>query len=159
MRREIKSIVIDSLGKAHLNCANNAPQKRARGKCVTAHCRNYLPASAIQNHNKHCSKCMMRIWRINSGLKATLARLRERARERAIPFSLTEQQLLEVIGDSNYLILKGRVRGMLHLDRIIPAKGYVMGNVQVLSVTENTAKGAVEKHIDPEPNLDWLDEF
>jgi hypothetical protein len=159
MKREIKSLIIDASGKAHLNCANNAAQKRAKGKCVTAHCRNFLPVSAIQNCNKHCSKCMMRVWRVNSSLKAVLAKLRERAVKRQVPCTLTPEELLLVIGDTHYLDLKGRVRGLLHLDRIVLSLGYVAGNVRVITVSDNVAKGNVERHAEPEVNLDWLDEF
>jgi hypothetical protein len=159
MKREIKSLIIDASGKARLNCANNAARKRAKGKCVTSHCQNFLPVSAIQNSNKHCSKCMMRVWRVNSSLKAVLAKLRERAAKRRVPCTLTPEELLLVIGDTHYLDLKGRVRGLLHLDRIVPALGYVAGNVRVIPMSLNVAKGNVERHEKPEVNLDWLDEF
>lgn len=158
MAREIKSIIYDDTGRAYLLSTNNEKAKRAAGICVTSRCRNRLPSSATLHSNKHCSKCSMRVWRINSGHKAVMARLRERARERCIPFTLTLGQLAEIIGDSNYLVLKGRVRGLLHLDRIVPELGYVDGNVRVVSVTENVIKGNVERHTKPEPDFSWLDE-
>jgi hypothetical protein len=72
-----------------------------------------------------------------------------RSRRLGIEFDLTKEHLRSVFPDTRLcptlgipLHLYGPIRqGTASVDRIVPALGYVDGNVQILSMAANTAKG------------------
>jgi hypothetical protein len=125
--------------------APNWPEKKARGKCAVNNCRNELPPSAKVHRRKICSKCHTLRWRANNPISAVLAALRQRSKRKQIPFALTFAHLSALCEESGYLKERGRQRHQLHLDRKIVELGYVDGNIQVLTCSENTIKGNQER--------------
>lgn len=155
MKPSPKSLIELPDGSYGLLRAGNMADKRAAGKCIIKWCRNRLPESAIRKRNSVCSKCAMRRWRANNPLGAMLLLWRNRARVKRVPFDLTVSGMAEFLNGSGYLDLKGRHRGMYHLDRIVPRLGYVFSNIQVLSAEDNCSKSGKEKKVygaeEPDP--------
>jgi len=65
--------------------------------------------------------------------------MRNRARRKKVPFNLDLEWLYDFLEGNGY------DSTLHHIDRIIPWAGYVKGNLQVLSIEENTAKGNRER--------------
>lgn len=79
-----------------------------------------------------------------SFVKKAITNARLRARKKGIPFSLTaaDIELPEVCPVLGTPFGRGRRAGRtnLSLDRVIPARGYVPGNVRVISWRANSLK-------------------
>lgn len=76
------------------------------------------------------------------------------AKRRGISFTLTLEEFTEIVSQQNYLDYSGSEKHSLHLDRIDPTKGYEVGNIQILTCSENVAKGNRERFV----NKYWLAE-
>lgn len=107
--------------------------------CCVKFCRN-----AKIHDRKICHNHKMKAWRLANPLKAAYATLRDHARRRRVNFTLTLEQYEMLITPSDYLNLKGHTREDLHLDRIDPLRGYEFDNLQILTCSENSAKGATK---------------
>lgn len=112
-------------------------RRKAFHLCPTRWCRNRKAPK-----RRNCSKCAMREWRKANPVKALLAHLRWRAKEKDVPFDLTLDWLTAFLRDNRYN------RTVHHIDRIRTWEGYTMGNLQVLVAAENIAKGNRERHAD-----------
>lgn len=104
-------------------------------RCTTRYCRRPHGAKSPL-----CSRCQVRRWRKANPMKAKLAILRDRANRKRVPFDLTLEWLTSFLR-ANFYDPKEH-----HIDRRKPWLGYVMGNLQVLSSTENIAKGNRERY-------------
>jgi YesN/AraC family two-component response regulator len=62
------------------------------------------------------------------------------AKRRGHVYTLTFEQYLEVAIPTGYLARKGRFKESLHMDRIQENLGYVAGNMQTLTNSENIRK-------------------
>lgn len=110
--------------------------RKPSAKCVTKFCRG-------TGHPKRaglCSKCSMRKWRASHPVGATLAMLRRRSKDKKIPFDLTLEWLTEFLTTNKY------DSSIHHIDRIKTWLGYTMGNLQILPMSENIAKGNRERY-------------
>lgn len=72
-------------------------------------------------------------------MKAKLASLRDRASHKKVPFNLDLAWL------DNFIQRTGYDHTLHHIDRIITWGGYTKGNLQILSISDNTAKGNRER--------------
>lgn len=118
-----------------------AAYKKAPTKCSTPYCRNARPKD-----RKVCPKCRLRAWRAKCPERAAYNNVRGSAVKRGIGFSLTFAEFLGIIQGTGYIEKCGNCKGDLHLDRIDAAKGYEIGNLQVITCSDNIAKGNVERH-------------
>ena len=107
-------------------------------KCSIKFCRHLVNRKKEKNHK--CSKCRSREWRTKNPMKAWLAHIRDRARRKKVPFNLNVVYLTAFVTSQNYN------PHLHHLDRIIPPKGYVMGNLQILNIDINISKGNRERN-------------
>lgn len=82
----------------------------------------------------------MRQWRAANAVKAKLAILRDRAARKHVSFDLDADWLTRFLKENHY------DSTIHHIDRIRVNEGYVKGNLQVLTVGENIAKGNRERH-------------
>lgn len=105
-------------------------------KCITKFCRR----AGTRKRGGLCSRCSMRRWRAANPIAATLSMLRRRAKDKKIPFDLTLPWLTE------FLTTNGYDSSVHHIDRIKTWLGYTMGNLQVLTMSENIAKGNRERY-------------
>lgn len=92
-----------------------------------------------------CSNCRLRLWRANNPIKAIYNALRNKARRRKIPFTLTFAHFESICLETGYHEDRGRMAGDMHLDRIDAMKGYEDGNVQVMEAVANARKGQYEQ--------------
>lgn len=123
------------------------------------------------NTGNLCHKHKMRLWRIRNPIASGFCKLRDRAKRRGIPFEITLPEYRQIVLSSGYLVRSGSFIGCLQLDRIDAKKGYTLGNLQVLTVSENAAKGNRERmsheykralllrrgYEDIGPYCDWVD--
>jgi len=119
---------------------------RIPGRCPISRCKN-----APRNIGTHptstqlCGSHHKELWRIRNPVRAAYDSLRTRARRRNIIFTLTLAHFTEIITPTAYLTESGSTRYCLHIDRKDATLGYINGNIQVLTCTENVAKGNAER--------------
>jgi len=109
-------------------------RKRA-GLCITPYCRK----PQRKKGGGYCSKCSMRVWRACNPMRAKFAILKDRARRKKVPFDLTLEWL------EAFIIRTGYNSELHHIDRKVTWGGYTKDNLQVLSISENIAKGNRER--------------
>lgn len=124
--------------------------------------RNPCSSCAVEINGEH-RKALRRSGR-EGWCKVAFASLRIRARASGIPFDLTYEDLLAAFPENMKcpalgvpFVLEGRSRWNPSVDRLCPRRGYVAGNVAVISKTANLIKqdaGAT----DIQRVADWLRE-
>lgn len=124
----------------------NFRNKPVPGKCPVRRCRkaprdiNHRP-----NSTQLCGTHHKELWRLNNPVHAAYDNLRASARKRKIVFTLTFDHFKAIIAPTAYMDDKGKQRHCLHIDRKETALGYVDGNIQVLTCTENVSKENAER--------------
>jgi cupin superfamily acireductone dioxygenase involved in methionine salvage len=78
-------------------------------------------------------------------MKASYYSHRDNAKRRGIPFELTFEQFEAFAIKYDLVINSGTKKHSLTIDRIRHDKGYTKDNIQVLSLSENSIKGNLEK--------------
>jgi hypothetical protein len=73
-------------------------------------------------------------------MRAAYATLRDHARERGIEFTIGFPEFEEFARQSDYLGQKGLGGDCLTVDRIDNLRGYVSGNIQPMTRSENSVK-------------------
>ena len=124
-------------------------KKTIEGSCCVKHCRN--PA---KNRRKKvgdcwfCDRCWQRRWRNNNPKKSAYRSLKDHAAGRRIEFKLDYYYFLGVMDAAASWDFEAESRGdMVSIDRIDASKGYVHGNIRVVTVSENVAKGNRERYL------------
>lgn len=111
------------------------PSKKKKGLCVAYRCKNkHTPK------NRFCSKHNHRYQKYKNPYKYCYHQKRGRTIERGIEWNLTIDEFIEFCDEHNYLDNKGRTKTSASIDRIDPSKGYEKGNLQILSLSDNTKK-------------------
>lgn len=111
------------------------PDKKAKGLCVAYRCSNKHTSK-----NRFCSKHNHRYQKYKNPYKYTFHQKRQRAKERGIVWKLTLDEFIEFCDEHNYMDTKGKTKTSASIDRIDPSKGYEKGNLQILSLSDNTKK-------------------
>ena len=93
-----------------------------------------------KSKHRFCAKHAHRYYKEQHPIRYTYQGLKCNARRRGHKFTLTLEQFEKFCKENNYMELKGRTASSASIDRIDPSKGYEEGNLQVLSVAENSAK-------------------
>lgn len=121
-------------------------KKKILGCCPVSRCRN-SPRNLADHptSTQLCGSHAKELWRIRNPTHAAFDNLRHHAKQRKISFTLTLQHFTEVIAPTSYLDEKGCERFNLHIDRIHTHMGYVDGNIQVITCTENVHKENTER--------------
>lgn len=70
--------------------------------------------------------------------------IKQNAKRRGKPFLITKEDFKQFCEKTNYLELKGKNKNSMSIDCIINEKGYVKGNIRMLSLSENSIKRHVE---------------
>jgi hypothetical protein len=109
-------------------------------KCATKFCRRLTEA-------KHCSTCRSRKARQADQIKYAFITLRNNAKRRGIPFTLTLEDFKTFCVKTKYIAGKGRSSMSYTIDRIYNNIGYHVDNIQVLTKGDNVRK----MHL----NYDW----
>lgn len=100
-----------------------------------------------RRRGNRCSLCSMHhkaAWRINNPEKAAFQRLRQHARERGKPFDIDLNDFLAITNIQDYITDDGVHRHCLSLDRKDDKKGYVPGNIMVITMGQNRDKQTLD---------------
>ncbi len=111
----------------------------APGRCPVKWCRKQKGSK-----QRLCNKHATHAWRVRYPIKAAWKTLRDNAKRRRKFFDLTLEQFTEFVERTAYMDGKGIRRHCLHIDRIDPTRGYTFDNIQTLTCSENSSKGATE---------------
>lgn len=103
-------------------------------KCKTRYCKR-------QAQYNYCNTCKARRWRQKNPERYSYNNLKHNSVRRGIEFSLTFEEFKKFCHETDYLRGAGRTCTSLSIDRIDPNRGYILENLQVLTVSENSKKG------------------
>ncbi len=98
--------------------------------------------------NKEVSRRNTNKWRLQDPEKMLLSQIRSRCKRNNIPCTITEDDIrfpthCPILGIELFVgIGKGSQQNSPSVDRIIPGRGYIPGNVQVISKLANSMKNA-----------------
>lgn len=122
--------------------------------CSVRCCRNlkteevYYSGDKLRKVRRNtCNRCRGRLYRANNPVKDAYRALRSSANRRALTFTITYSEFEKLVSKTDYITKKGSTRGSLHIDRIDVTKGYCAGNLQILTCSENIAKGNRERFL------------
>ena len=87
-----------------------------------------------------CITCASRLYRANNPAREAYRQIRDRAQRRNQIFNLTFEQFCAIPRFDEYIACRGRGIDELHLDRVKVERGYVVGNLQVITTAENLRK-------------------
>lgn len=87
-----------------------------------------------------CSSCNIENYKANNPIKYAYFTLRNNAKRRGKEFNITFEYFKKFCKKHEYIQKKGITKTGLHIDRIKEDKGYIKGNLQVLTNSENVKK-------------------
>ena len=122
----------------------NMAKEKKYPLCQTQNCEKDSEKARGTGRGLQCGSCRVRLWRANNPIKAVYNAVKNKARRRCIPFTLTLKHFTGICEATGYHFTRGREVGCFHLDRIDAMKGYEDGNVQVLTSEENARKSHTE---------------
>src|SRR5208337_2103341 len=131
-----------------------APKARSRDeKCVTKWCHNRkaekkvrhrMASGQIKEYVTHlvvCWKCRSKQLKEKHPATYVLNAIRNRARQRKVPFSITLVQFQEWCQQTGYLDRRGREPECATIDRINHDEGYYIWNIDDPAHAENSSNG------------------
>jgi len=89
---------------------------------------------------KICYQCRYKRSKISQPIHLAYYSLKYHAKERNKEFSLTFEQFEQFCVKTNYISKKGIKKNSYHVDRIIETEGYNIGNIQLLTNSDNIRK-------------------
>jgi hypothetical protein len=116
-------------------CFKIIPSKKKKRLCTANRCRNQHTEK-----DRFCSKHRKRLHKHNNLAAYTYNLLKSNANRRGKTFNLTLEEFKTWCDGNNYLIEKGKKAGSASIDRDDPLKGYEIGNMEKMSLSENSAK-------------------
>jgi hypothetical protein len=122
-----------------------AKNRKENPERVSAQQKKWSKNTDYYENNKEDLKAYAILWKKNNRMKCLIASAKSRAKEKNLPFNIT---LLDLVIPEFCPIMGTRLQwgegvrsdSSPSLDRIIPALGYVKGNVQVISWKANRIK-------------------
>ena len=121
--------------------------RKTPGKCPVRYCHKHSRSgSGDKPEHRLCSRHRQEL---NRRMDISLYRyhdLKNSARKRGIPFNLTLDEYRGIVSQQLYITHAGVEKHQLHIDRIDATKGYEVGNIQILTCSENVAKGNRERY-------------
>lgn len=121
---------------ALFNCIITMSKLKSIKKCRVKYCRR--PA---RKHSSLCTTCDKKLWRKKYPMKAAFQTLRQNSRRRGKVFMLTFEEFKKFCYKTNYIAGKGRSKESYSIDRVKNDNGYLLSNIRVLTVSENSRKG------------------
>lgn len=136
--------------------SRKAPKARSKEeRCITKWCPNkkaikytyYKMADGTvkkyEHFLNHCWKCRSKMLKESQPVTYVLNAIRQRAKQRKIPFDITLKQFRKFCLDTRYIELRGRNPDSASIDRIDHDKGYHIWNIQIKPFRENCTNGHV----------------
>jgi hypothetical protein len=121
------------------------------GLCLVFGCRKKHVSEKHGGKLHLCPRHRQERWRKLNPKQAAFATLRDHARGRKIPFTLTLERFIQITDAAGFWDQDPASHGdRLSIDREIASLGYTDSNVQVLTVSENVVKGNKERFLSPE---------
>lgn len=105
-------------------------------KCKTKYCKN------DPEGRKFCNTCRSRASRIRNPEKYCYNNLKNNAKRRGKEFDLSYSQFLQFCLATKYIQGKGKSKTSFSIDRIDNWQGYTVSNIRVITLAENSSKGA-----------------
>lgn len=96
--------------------------------------------------NRFCARHAHRYRKIKDPVGYVYDLLKCNARRRGKPFTLTMDEFRQFCLDTDYMRLRGKTGKSASIDRIDNSKGYEIGNIRILSLSENSHKRNVEDY-------------
>lgn len=91
-----------------------------------------------------CDKHARRAWRYKNKAHAAYENLKRSAKRRGKDFKISLDEWKKFCIATGYHKEKGRSAAAMSIDRIDVTKGYSIENIRVITVSENSRKGATE---------------
>src|ERR1044072_6805770 len=99
--------------------------------CVTEGCNR-----EAREGRRHCCTCSTRRWREANPMRAAYSDLKQNAKRRKKPFKISFEYYARFCRKYDYIINKGRTKESFHIDCKRNSKGYVPGNLRVITCSE-----------------------
>jgi len=106
-----------------------------KNKCKTKYCGRRVKSGKV------CNTCRVRKWREENKSRSSYLNLKHNSLRRGIEFQLTFEEFQQFCYETDYLQGVGKKKTSFSIDRIDPEKGYILSNLQVLTLQENSRKG------------------
>ena len=104
-------------------------------KCKNKNCRK--PSAP---NRSVCYCCAVKIYKEKNPIRYSFAVMKGNAKRRGKVFAISFEYFKQFVISSSYMAGKGITKTGLHIDRIIEELGYIEGNLQVLTNTQNVKK-------------------
>lgn len=104
-------------------------------KCKTKFCSRKAKSREI------CNTCRTRKWRTENKERSSYLNLKHNSKRRDISFQLSFEEFQQFCYETDYLQGVGKKKTSFSIDRINPEEGYILSNLQVLTLQENSRKG------------------
>lgn len=111
------------------------PFKKSKS-CNTPNCKN-----KHTKRSRFCNTCNNRRFRQKHPMRSSFNTLKSNAKRRKKIFTITFEDFKEFCYKTEYMAGKGRTKDCYSVDCIINELGYAKGNLQRLSVSDNSKKG------------------
>jgi hypothetical protein len=121
--------------------------KKKTGYCCVKGCRHKVNSSKHSHSGMFCRRCRDRRYKISNPVGYAWDKLKWSAKSRKITFTLTKEQFRLFCLATGYATLKGKTAGSLSIDRIKADRGYEFGNIQVLTLADNSRKAHVDARL------------
>ena len=118
--------------------------KSTNSNCATRHCRR------PRKNGRYCYRCAKRRWREANPVHASYLNLKNRARQRHHEFDISLAEFDKLVTESGYIFLSGRQSSCLTINRINPNRGYVSGNLEVITGAENLRQQYYDQYRTPD---------
>lgn len=122
--------------------------KRGGKRCMVVCCQRKKEKDRLI-----CAGHRKQLYRLRNPLRAAYQESMNSARKRKIAFRLSFAEFAGVLEGTNYLEQKGIRAWNLHIDRIESSKGYEVGNVRVITASENCRKAALTERSNSGPKV------
>lgn len=120
------------------------PANKWPRKCRTKFCRH-----SVWKHHKSpfCSKCTSKRYRERYPLHRRYYHIKYTAKARLVAFLLSREQFVAWCRSVGYSGNGGKTADCPSVDRIDPKRGYEVGNLQLLTVGQNSRKSFIERKL------------
>lgn len=116
----------------------------SKNKCATKFCRGITTKAG---KSPYCAKCRSRRWKAAHPVTYAYNKLKYRAIQRGKSFSLTLNEFEIFAKTSGWLDDKGKTAGSLSINRINPDLGYEVGNIEAITLSENSALANRQRYV------------
>lgn len=104
-------------------------------KCITKFCTRKVKAKGL------CARCYNRYQRKNNPILYAYQTLKDNSKRRGKDFLLTLEEFTQFCIKTDYIKGKGKKSESYSIDRIDNTKGYLVSNIRILTLSENSRKG------------------